>query len=51
MSMTGGLEDPPNVHCPLVIAVGNRVEGESMNYLAPAGIEQTPRFPKGRSER
>ena len=51
MSMTGGLQDPPNVHCPVVIAVGNRVEGEMMNYLAPACIEQTARFPKGRTER
>lgn len=51
MAMSGGLEDPPKVRCPIVIAVGNRVEGESMSFLGPAGIQQTRHFPKGRSER
>lgn len=51
MAMTRGLEDPPKVHCPTVIAVGNRAQGESLLQLAPAGIQQTARFPKGRSER
>ena len=51
MAMTKSLDDPPKVHCPIVIAVGNRVKGESMHYLAPEGIKQTGRFSKGRSER
>ncbi|KAL3146229.1 hypothetical protein ABBQ32_002929 [Trebouxia sp. C0010 RCD-2024] len=51
MAISGSLEDPPNVRCPLVIAVGMRTEGEAMNFLGPAGIQQTRRFPKGRSER
>lgn len=51
MAINGGLEDPPKVRCPLVIAVGMRTEGESTNFLGPASLQQTGRFPKGRSER
>ncbi|DBA82165.1 TPA: hypothetical protein ACH3X1_007152 [Trebouxia sp. C0004] len=48
-AMGSGHDDPPNVHCPIIVGVGANAEGP-LDYLNTEGIKQAPRFPKGRSD-